>query len=184
MHILFQNVRVDLSDAALMLYGFALDYAVCEMQKMLPALAQTTIIRFFAKLRKILFDEMESIMMEDTIHGETQIVEIDESLFGKKQKNNRGCPTKRFWIFGMVQRETRKTYFTPVQDRTEDTLVSILKARVKPGSMIYHDDWSAYRKLHKQGYEHDVVVHTREFVSKSGACTNTIEGRTLYLHWH
>ena len=83
---------------------------------------------------------------------------------------------KKVWIFVMVERGTRKTYFAPVANRSTNTLLPIIKDRIKIGTQIYHDDWAVYRNLHEDGFLHDTVVHTKEFVSKTGACTNTIEG--------
>ena len=143
----------------------------------MPKLAHTTVVRFFKKLCCKISEAMSSMKMQSTVDGKQEIIEIDESLFGKRQKYNKGRRTKRLWIFGLAQRNSRKTYFTPVNDRDSETLVNIIKERVETGAIIYHDDWAAYRKLSDHGYQHDVVVHTREFVSESGVCTNTIEGR-------
>jgi len=170
---------MDLSDAVIIFYCFSTDISVSDTQKLLPNVAHTSIVRFFAKLRSTLQNKIECLTMEGSVDGDTQIVEIDESLFGKKQKYHKGRPTKKVWIFGMVERGTRKTYFTPVTDRSANTLLPIIKAKVKTGTMIHHDDWAVYRHLHEEGFRHDTVVHTREFVSKTGACTNAIEGTVL-----
>ena len=166
---------MDLSDAAIIFYCFSMDLSVSDTEKMLPHVAHTSIVRLYAKL-STMQQKTECTKMEGTVDGDAQVVEIDESLFGKKQKYNRGRPTKKVWIFGLVERGTRKTYFTPVTDRSSATLLPIIKDRVSIGTMIYHDDWAVYRDLHKHGFQHDTVVHTKEFVSQTGACTNTIEG--------
>lgn len=172
-------MHISLNEAALLFYCFCMNFSISNTEKLLPHLAHTTVINFYKKLRKIIYDITESDKMGSVIDGQASIIEIDESAFGKKQKYNRGKHTKKQWVFGLVERNTRKTYFTPVANRTKDTLLSIIKRKVIPGSMIYHDDWSAYRDLNMHGYQHDVVVHTKEFVSATGACTNTIEG--LYI---
>ena len=115
--------------------------------------------------------------MEKTVEGGGEIIEIDESIFGKKRKYNRGSIHSRKWVFGIAQRGTRKTYFTPVTDRSKETLTKIIVERVEKEAVIYHDDWAAYRDLDELGYQHGIVVHTREFVSAKGVCTNTIEGK-------
>ena len=126
---------------------------------------------------QVMFSKMEALAFTGESDGVSDIIEIDESIFGKKRKNNRGTPHTREWIFGIVQRKSRKTYFVPVTGRSKDDLLPIISNKIKPGATIFHDDWAAYRELQELGYKHDVVVHTKEFVSKSGACTNTIEGR-------
>lgn len=153
-----------------------MDFTIKQTEKLMPKLAHTTVIRFFGKLRSIMNDVVTPIKMSSCVEGRHEVIEIDESLFGKRHKYHKGRPTERIWIFGMVQRKTRTTYFTPVKDRTSETLCEIIRNKVEIGAKVFHDDWAAYNKLSEYGYEHDVVVHTREFVSASGVCTNTIEG--------
>ena len=163
-------------DATMLFYCFAKDFSIKETEKLMPKLAHTTVVRFFKKLRCVTTEVISSIKIDSTVDGTQDIVEIDESLFGKRQKHNKGRRTERVWIFGLAQRKSRKTFFTLVKDRTSETLLSIIKEKVEPGVMIYHDDWAAYNKLNEHGYDHGIVVHSREFISESGVCTNTIEG--------
>lgn len=153
-----------------------MDFPQNEVKKMIPNLAHSTVVKFYASMRELLYAKVDNFQFQGTVDGKLDIIEIDESLFGKKRKHNKGAPTEKQWVFGMVERTTRKTYFQIVEDRTKDTLIPIIKRKALQGSTIYHDDWSAYRRLGEEGYETDVVVHSREFVSASGACTNTIEG--------
>ena len=62
-------------------------------------------------------------------------VEIDKSLFGKKCKHHRGNPHTglKCWVFGMVERLSNKLLLFPVTDRTQDTLIPIIKKFVKVG---------------------------------------------------
>lgn len=106
----------------------------------------------------------------------TDIIEIDESLFGKKNKYCRGKLTKKVWVFGLAQRDSRHTRFFVIPNRKNETLHPLITNHVEKGICIFHDDWSGYRKLHDMGYPHGTVVHTREFKSADGVCTNLIEG--------
>jgi transposase-like protein len=82
-------------------------------------------------------------------------VEIDESLFGRKAKYNRGNPTgTRIWIFGMVQRSSNKIIMYPVDKRDAQTLIPLIKKHVSPGSRIFLDSWAAYIHLNQLGYGH------------------------------
>ena len=48
----------------------------------------------------------------------TGIVEIDESLFGRQIKHNRGRPSgHRIWIFGMIERTTNRMKLFPVEKK-------------------------------------------------------------------
>ena len=175
---ILQHVRISLQDATVMLYLFCLDFSVLDTNKLLPHLAHSTVVNFFSKLREKLYDIVDDMQFDKS----NDVIEIDESLFGKKRKNNKGSDTKRLWIFGMIQRGTRKSYFVPVELRNKETLIPIIKSKVKCGSTIYHDDWPAYRTLSDEGYKTGVINHSKEFVSKKGVSTNTIEGIIMSLY--
>ncbi|GFX71521.1 hypothetical protein TNCV_2695091 [Trichonephila clavipes] len=54
------------------------------------------------------------------------IVEIDESMFGKR-KYNRGKRVNGTWVFGDIEKSTNKCFFHVVQDRSKDTLLASIK---------------------------------------------------------
>ena len=146
----------------------------------MPEVAHTTLVRWYTRLRERCGSVMASIEMSgemDTDIGDLEdIVEIDESVFGKKQKYGKGKATKKTWVFGIAQRSTKHTIFKVVKDRMNETLLPIIQEHIKVDSTIFHDDWAGYRNLQDLGYHHGSVCHKREFVSKSGVCTNLIEG--------
>ncbi|CAG2225415.1 unnamed protein product [Mytilus edulis] len=62
-------------------------------------------------------------------------VELDESLFGRKIKYNRGKPTgNRIWIFGMIERSSNKIVMYPVDSRGADVLIPLIQKHIEPGS--------------------------------------------------
>ena len=63
----------------------------------------------------------------------------------------------------MIERESNRLLLFPVDDRSEETLLPIIKKYVVPGSTIYSDGWAAYRNLRNNGYEHYTVIHKDEF---------------------
>ena len=109
------------------------------------------------------------------IGGPGVIVEIDESKFGKR-KYHKGRRVDGVWVFGGIERDSKKCFLTTVEDRTADTLVNIIKQHIKPGPTIISDCWRAYSSLNSEGFTHLTVNHSVNFVdSDSGAHTNTIE---------
>ncbi|VDI66511.1 Hypothetical predicted protein [Mytilus galloprovincialis] len=55
-------------------------------------------------------------------------VEIEESLFGRKIKYNRGKPTgTRIWIFGMVETSSKRIITYTVDKRDSNTLIPLIK---------------------------------------------------------
>ena len=65
-----------------------------------------------------------------------------------------------------------------VEHRDEDTLLPIIKKWIKPGTLIISDCWKAYSKLNLNGYFHETVNQSEEYVNSNRFHTNKIEG-----HW-
>ncbi|XP_037787789.1 uncharacterized protein LOC119583392 [Penaeus monodon] len=111
----------------------------------------------------------------DQIGGPGEIVEIDESKFGKR-KYNVGRLIEGQWVFGGVCRKSRKFFFVPVQTRDSLTLLKVIKERIHPGTTVISDCWKAYNCLETEGYQHLTVNHSYNFVDPdTKAHTNTIE---------
>ena len=111
----------------------------------------------------------------EKIGGPNKTVEIDESKFGRR-KYHRGHPVKGQWVFGGVERESGRTFLVPVPDRTADTLVTIIRDWIEPGTTIISDQWAAYRNLDSHGYTHRTVNHSVAFKDPiTGETTNKIE---------
>ena len=109
------------------------------------------------------------------IGGPGVIVEIDESKFGKR-KYHKGRRVDGVWVFGGIERDSKKCFFTTVEDRTADTLVYIIKQHIKPLTTIISVCWRAYSSLNSEGFTYLTVNHSVNFVDPdSGAHTNTIE---------
>jgi len=105
------------------------------------------------------------------IGGPNKTVEIDESKFGRR-KHGKG----EQWVFGGVERESGKTFLVPVQDRTADTLMTVISDWIEPGTTIISDCSVAYRGLEAHGYTHETVQRTIGFVDQqTGAHINTIK---------
>lgn len=134
-------------------------------------------------------------------NGESIVVEIDESKFGKR-KYHRGHRVEGVWVFGMVEITSEKRLFlTTVPNRTASTLLPIIRAHVRLGSTIRSDAYSSYHYLGRPPpgehgpveYIHQVINHSEAYarteVLPDGTTqrvhTNTIEGTalsTLVIH--
>ena len=80
------------------------------------------------------------------------------------------------WVFGGIERDSKKVFLEIVEDRSAATLVPIIKKWIKKGSIFYSDCWRAYSQLSNQGYQHLTVNHSKQFVNpENGCCTTTIE---------
>ena len=115
------------------------------------------------------------------IGGEEEIVEIDESLFGKpKYSKGDFSKRRRKWVFGGIDRRTRRAFVRtcPKNKRTKKALWPIIQAYIKPKTTIFSDGWRAYRKLPTLGFKHAWVDHSKYFVHPDNPAlhTNGIEG--------
>ena len=127
------------------------------------------------------------------------IIEVDESLFGRKVKHHRGNPNVgvKVWIVGLVERSTNYLMLFPVDNRSAETLEAIITRHCEPGSTIYCDGWKGYLGLNDLGFRHFTVEHKRTYkatykntakIDKVYVHTNTIKGAwkhakvTFYLY--
>ncbi|XP_076635492.1 uncharacterized protein LOC143348781 [Colletes latitarsis] len=116
----------------------------------------------------------------EILGGPDKVVEIDESKFGRR-KYHRGHRVEGQWVFGGVERESGKVFLVPVESRDTESLLSVIKQWVLPGTTIISDCWKAYNILEKEGYKHLTVNHSLHFKDpETGVHTNTIE--TTWRH--
>ena len=111
----------------------------------------------------------------EQIGGDVKEVEIDESKFGKR-KYHRGKRKDGVWVFGGIERQSKKCFFQIVEDRSFQTLIPTIQKYIKPGTVILSDCWNAYSSLKDEGFTYLTVNHSIEFKNKeTGACTIIIE---------
>ena len=74
----------------------------------------------------------------------TGVVEIDESMFGRRVKYHKGNPNVglKVWIVGLVERSSGRLLLLPVDDRSAETLEGIIGRHVVRGATIYTDGWA------------------------------------------
>ncbi|KAL9976846.1 hypothetical protein ACROYT_G014182 [Oculina patagonica] len=110
----------------------------------------------------------------EKIGGEGKVVQIDESKVGKRKYHR----VDGQWVFGGIEEDSRRCFIVAVEDRSEATLLPIIKKWIEPGTLIVSDCWKSYQNLEKNGYSHQTVNHSKEFVNNDSYHTNKIEG-----HW-
>ena len=120
------------------------------------------------------------------IGGPGQIVEVDESKFGKR-KFNRGKRVIGKWVLGGVQRGSGDCFLVecPNNKRDANTLCLLIVQFVRPGTTIITDKWKGYIPLEHHGYTHYDVNHKRGFVDPiTGAHTNMSRGTWFHTKRH
>src|SRR5262249_48633950 len=126
---------------------------------------------FFAKLRALIAARQEREMRQ-AFDGE---VEIDESDFGGRRQGQRGRGAAgKVAVFGVLKRGGRG-YAQINADCGRDTLLPIIRRRVKPDSVVYSDTFASYDTLHVEGSRHIRVNHEEELAGAGGRPINGIE---------
>ena len=124
---------------------------------------------FYHRLRQIIAVEMEKA---SPITGS---VEVDESYFGgyRKGKHGRGAAGK-VPVFGLLKRGGRVcTVMIPNVQQT--TLMSIIREKIVPDSVVYTDAYAAYNALDVSEFHHFRINHRKEFVGDGHNHINGIE---------
>ena len=102
-------------------------------------------------------------------------VEMDESYFGGRRKGKRGRGAAgKVPVFGILERDGR-AFVQVVPDVTAHTLVGMAVKKVRRGSIVYTDKYSAYDSLMFCGYRHLSVDHSKRF-SRGKVYINGMEG--------
>jgi transposase-like protein len=99
-------------------------------------------------------------------------VKVNESLVGKS-KNQRGRIRNSTWILGSIDRNTGECFVVSVPSRQAVTVFPITLQWVNPGTTIMTDQWREYNGLVDQGFGHQTVNHSINFVNPITGAHNT-----------
>ncbi|XP_068242782.1 uncharacterized protein [Palaemon carinicauda] len=99
---------------------------------------------------------------QESIGGPNIIVEIDQTFFLKiKYERFRKREPNQVWLFGGIERESKKRLIIPLhkegQDPSAKTLLPIIRKYIRKGSVVISDDWAAFQTLSREGYVHKLV---------------------------
>jgi transposase-like protein len=135
-----------------------------------------------------MFKQIRTLMSED-VSLEGEAVEMDETYVGGKRRGGKRGPgsgtgrkvtgpNAKTCVVGMVERTGKGRVVALIaEDATKYTLHGIAKEYILPDSIVYTDEWAAYRGLEKvNGYEHRRVNHGAGVYVIGTTHTNTIEG--------
>ena len=97
-------------------------------------------VKTAAKLNRIFYEAAVAWMEQhsEQIGGPGEIVEIDESKFGKR-KYHKGHHVDGQWVFGGIERGSGRSFLVPVEKRDCATLLPIIQKYIHPGTTILSD---------------------------------------------
>ena len=130
---------------------------------------KNTAALFYHRLREIVAARIED---ESPVQGE---IEVDESYFGGRRKGKRGRGAAgKVAVFGILKRGGR-VYTKMIPNASRTTLMPIIKAKIKPDSIVYTDTFVTYDSLDVSGFRHHRINHRKAFAATGGNHINGIE---------
>ena len=188
----FEKTRLEIQDVVVFIKSYLDKNSLLQCANFSGVSYKSTAVDWASYMREMFKEYFHRRTRNKVLGG---VVEIDESLFGRRVKYHKGNPNKgmKVWIFGLVDREANNVILYPVSDRTRETLLPLIQRHVAPGSTIYSDGWSAYFNLNDVGYRHFTVLHKYAFRkdyidTETGARTtvhtNRIEGAWKHAKDH
>ena len=99
----------------------------------------------------------------EVLGGTGVVVDINEARIGHR-KIRRGRWAGGLWVYGGFERGSGRTFLVPVPCRDSETLLSVIKDYIRPGTTIMSDCWRAYDCLSLEGFVHQAANHSQNFV--------------------
>ena len=122
---------------------------------------KTTASYYFHRLRLLIYENSQE---PGLLEGE---IEVDESYFGGRRKGKRGRGAgNKVPVFGLLKRNG-SVYACIIPNARADTLIPIIREKVKPDSIVYTDSFRSYNALDVSEFTHYRINHSKEFAQDS-----------------
>ena len=146
---------------------FEMETTALKISKELEISYKTTL-----KILKIFRKNIKTSETKKDFSGE---IELDESYFGGRSKENKGRKAKsKIPVFGILER-TGRIHVEIVENVDSKTLLGLTIKKVKRGSLIYTDCFKSYDGLVNYGFKHERINKTKTFANGK-VYVNGIEG--------
>ena len=118
---------------------------------------KTTASYYFHRLRLLIYENSQE---PDLLEGK---IEVNESYFGGRRKGKRGRGTgNKVPVFGLLKRNG-SVYACIIPNAKADTLIPIIREKVKPDGIVYTDSFRSYNALDVSEFAHYRINHSKEF---------------------
>ena len=147
------------------MYFYARELTAVKFCEQEIGINKNTTVFWCAKIREVMARYVLK-KGEACIGGKGKIVEVDESCFARS-KSRKGRKSPQQWVFGGIERGSKKVFLVKVEKRDRDTLMALIKKHIKIGTHIISDTHRAYNKIKDiPGYTHSTVNHRKHFVDE------------------
>lgn len=110
-------------------------------------ISYTTVQRWYARFRAhVPKDAAEQLLVD--------LVEVDESFFGKKRYNNQTI------VIGAIEPKTRRIKLQIITNREAETFEAFLETNVHTKTTVMTDSHPSYNDVHFLGYTHYAFNHS------------------------
>jgi transposase-like protein len=136
---------------------------------------EKTFYKFFSYFRRCCRNF--KFLNEIRLGGDGIEVEIDEThLFTRKYHRGNVLASEQIWVFGIIERVSKKVYLEVVTRRNGETLFEIVRRVLMPGTIIFADSWAGYNLI-RNHFTMFNINHRMHFVDPNDRSihTNNIE---------
>ncbi|XP_067137581.1 uncharacterized protein [Centruroides vittatus] len=138
-------------------------------------LSPNTVVDWLSFYREVLIHD--AVSTSEKLGGKDRVVEINEAKVGKTKENAKRVIAGE-WIFGGVERESRRTFLVPVESCDGKTLLAVLKEWVLPGTTVVCDCWKVYDCLRSEDFRWMTENRSYNFVNTHTSSRRNNVGRT------
>lgn len=175
----FEKFKLPLNILLNVMWKWLNDHTQISIQNEL-SLGNNFLNCFFGELRK----KCENYFSINHVQlgGNGIICQVDESLFRHKPKYHRGRATNNeLWVFGIADCSYKpsRVYLQLVENRTSNVLMPIIYSVCRPGTVIYSDQWRAYRNFSEINMEHYSVNHSLYFIDPN----TSVHTQNIESYW-
>ena len=119
-------------------------------------------ISFYHKIRLVIEYHL-TLEAHEVFDGQ---IEADESYFDGHRKGKRGRDAAgKVAVFGILKRQG-KVFTVVVENTKSETLLPVIKRKIKPDSWVYTDTYRSYDALDVSEFHHAQINHSEIFAER------------------
>ncbi len=119
-------------------------------------------ILFYRKIRMVINHHL-ALAADEVFEGS---IELDESYFGGWCKGRRGRGAAGKVVVFLILKRNGRVYTVVVDNSKSNTLMTVIKQKIMPDSIVYTDSLGSYDKLDVSGFIHYRINHSKEFADR------------------